>query len=468
LTDYDTHDATMSAAISLTHGWIPVAAQLITAGLLVAATGWRSRRWRVLWLPVALVTGIAVATAVNWWVADQGLADAPIAMPLSIWIALGGFATAMAVLGWRGARWWRRGAGLVSVALCVLCAALALNSWVNYLPTVTAAWQRLTGAPLPDQTDPATAAAMPRTGTAPTSSSIVAVTIPDDASGFKHRQELVYLPPAWYQSTPPPQLPVVMMIGGEFGHPADWVQAGQAQHTIEAFAAAHGGNAPVLVFVDDSGAFSNDTECVNGTRGNAADHLTKDVLPYMASHFGTSADPANWGIVGWSSGGTCALTLATMHPELFGAFVDIDGQLGPNTGTTPQTIARLFGGDASAWASFDPLTVMSNHPQYPGMSAWFAVSADTETVYHAANDPGAAGAVDLSDTDRHSEDHVATANQLCGMASTHGMECAVVPVSGNHDFSSADAAFAAALPWLAGKLATPEVPAIPLPGAPAG
>jgi S-formylglutathione hydrolase FrmB len=48
------------------------------------------------------------------------------------------------------------------------------------------------------------------------------------------------------------------------------------------------------------------------------------------------------------------------------------------------------------------------------------------------------------------------------------MECAVVPVSGSHDFSSADAAFAAALPWLAGKLATPEVPAIPLPGAPAG
>jgi len=251
------------------------------------------------------------------------------------------------VLGWRGARWWRRGAGLVAVVLCVLCAALALNTGVNYLPTVTAAWQRLTGAPLPGQTDPATAAAMQRDGTPPMSSTIIAVTIPDDASGFKHRQELVYLPPTWYQSTPPPRLPVVMMIGGEFGHPADWLQAGQVQHTIEDFAAAHGGNAPVLVFVDYSGEFSNDTECVNGIRGNAADHLTKDVVPYIISHFGTSADPASWGIVGWSSGGTCALTLATMHPELFGAFVDIDGQLGPNTGTTPQTIARLFGGDAS-------------------------------------------------------------------------------------------------------------------------
>jgi S-formylglutathione hydrolase FrmB len=454
--------------MSLTHGWIPVAAQLITAVLLVAATGWRSRRWRLLWLPVALATGIAVTAAVNWYVADQGVADAPIAMPLSIWIALAGFAAAVAVLGWRGARWWRRGAGLVAVVLCVLCTALALNTSVNYLPTVTTAWRSLTGAPLPGQTDPATAAAMQHNGTPPMSSTIIAVTIPDDASGFKHRQELVYLPPTWYQSTPPPQLPVVMMIGGEFGHPADWLEAGQAQHTIEDFAAAHGGNAPVLVFVDYSGEFSNDTECVNGIRGKAADHLTKDVAPYMISHFGTSADPANWGIVGWSSGGTCALTLATMHPELFGAFVDIDGQLGPNTGTTPQTIARLFGGDADAWASFDPLTVMSNHPQYPGMSAWFAVSADTATVYHAANDPAAANTVDLSNTDRHSEDHVAIANQLCGVASGDGMECAVVPVSGNHDFSSAGAAFAAALPWLAGKLATPGAPAIPLPGAPTG
>ena len=38
----------------------------------------------------------------------------------------------------------------------------------------------------------------------------------------------------------------------------------------------------MLVFVDSGGAFNNDTECVNGTRGNAADHLTKDVVPFMS------------------------------------------------------------------------------------------------------------------------------------------------------------------------------------------
>ena len=74
-----------------------------------------------------------------------------------------------------------------------------------------------------------------------------------------------------------------MMIGGEFNTPADWLRAGNAVKTIDDLAATHGGNAPVFVFVDSGGAFNNDTECVNGIRGNAADHLTKDVVPYMVS-----------------------------------------------------------------------------------------------------------------------------------------------------------------------------------------
>jgi hypothetical protein len=52
------------------------------------------------------------------------------------------------------------------------------------------------------------------------------------------------------------------------------------------------------------------------------------------------------------------------------------------------------------------------------------------------------------------------------LASGHGIECAVVPNPGNHDFASAASGFATSLPWLAGKLQTPAVPEIALPGAP--
>ena len=90
-----------------------------------------------------------------------------------------------------------------------------------------------------------------------------------------------------------------MMIGGQFNTAADWIRAADAVGTIDDFAARNGGNAPVFVFADSGGAFNNDTECVNGVRGNAADHLTEDVVPYMVDHFRVSDDPANWGVVGW-------------------------------------------------------------------------------------------------------------------------------------------------------------------------
>ncbi len=152
-------------------------------------------------------------------------------------------------------------------------------------------------------------------GTKPTKGVVVPVTISADASHFPHRQELVYLPPAWFSSNPPPRLPAVMMISSAFNTPADWLRPGGAFDTIDDFAAHHHGFAPALVFVDPTGSFDNDTECVNGTRGNAADHLTKDVVPFVVSNFGVSADRANWGVAGWSMGGTCAVDLTVMHPE---------------------------------------------------------------------------------------------------------------------------------------------------------
>jgi S-formylglutathione hydrolase FrmB len=454
------------SAMSLTHGWIPLTAQLIASAVALLAIAGRSRRWFVACVPLAVFVGVGLAAAMHWYVRDQGLADDPVPWTLWAWITMTGLAAAVVVLGWRNSAWWRRSVSVLAVPLCVVCTALTLNAWVGYLPTASLAWDRMTGAPLPGQTDPATVAALRHQGAALNWKAVVKVTIPNGASGFKHRDELVLLPPAWYASTPPPRLPVVMMIGGEFGQPAAWLSAGNAQKTFDDFAAAHGGNAPVLVFPDYSGAFSNDTECVNGPRGNAADHLTKDVVPYLISNFRVSADPANWGVVGWSSGGTCALTLSVMHPELFGAFVDIDGQRGPNAGTKQQTIARLFGGDADAWAAFDPRSVIAKHGLYSGMSAWFSVSDDTPTVYRAAANTGQLFAAGNPGASATSEDHAAIANELCQLASGHGIECAVVPSPGNHDFASAASGFATSLPWLAGKLQTPAVPEIALPGAP--
>ena len=385
-----------------------------------------------------------------------------------VWIALTGFSAGVLVLGWKSARWWRRGVSAAAVPVCLLSTALALNLWVGYFPTVQNAWNQLTSGPLPDQTSLAHVTEVATQSrirhVLPPKGSVIPVSIPATASKFKHRGELVYLPPAWFATTPPPQLPAVMMIGGEFNTPADWLRAGDAITTIDRFAAAHAGNAPVFVFVDSGGSFNNDTECVNGPRGNAADHLTKDVAPFMEARFGVSQRSAEWGIAGWSMGGTCAVDLTAMHPDMFSTFVDIAGDMAPNSGTKAQTVARLYGGDLAAWYAFDPATVITRHGRYSGVSGWFALNGNPDPKPQHNTMVAQTAGVGLAsrETTGNLGDQATAANALCALGSSNGIHCAVITQPGEHDWPFASRAFASALPWLAGALGTPGVPAVPL------
>ncbi|MEM6105546.1 alpha/beta hydrolase-fold protein [Mycobacterium sp. 050272] len=445
--------------LSLLHGWLPLATQVLALLVALIVIDWRRPSWLRRALPVALVVAAAVAALAYWYIASLGVAGDPAPKSLWLWIALSGLTAAVLVLGWKGARWWRRGLAFLSVPLCVLCAGMSLNLWVGYFPTVLAAWNQLTSEPLPDQIDRLQVTAMQVAGTKPAKGVVVPVNIDSNASHFPHRQELVYLPPAWFNTNPPPRLPTVMMLGSAFNLPRDWLGPGGAFTAIDGFAARHHGFAPVFVFPDPTGAFDNDTECVNGSRGNAADHLTKDVVPFMVSNFGVSADRANWGVAGWSMGGTCAVTLAVMHPELFSAFVDIAGDFRPNIGSKEQTIAELFGGNTAAWADYDPLTVMTRHGRYTGLSGWFDIPAppDGHGVAHGAN-PAL-----VSTAAANPEGQDAAAHALCTIAGANGINCAVVTQPGKHDWPFAAEAFDASLPWLASTLGTPNVEPVPLP-----
>jgi S-formylglutathione hydrolase FrmB len=433
-------------ATSMLDGWLPLTMESGAAVLLALAIGMRSRRWWVRWMPIVIAAAIITILLVRWYVASEGLAGDPAPLLFWVWCGLTAAAVAVAALGWRSARWWRRIVSLVSIPMCLLSVVLLLNIWVGYARTTQSAWNFISGGSPPNEADLSTVKAMAGNGTVPHKGRIVPVAISSERSGFRHRGELVYLPPAWFTSVPPPQLPVVMMIGGEFGTSADWLWAGGAQETADEFAAAHGGIAPVLVFVDKGGAFNKDTECVNGSRGNAADHLVKDVVPYVISTFGVSADASNWGIVGWSMGGTCAVDLTVMHPDLFSTFVDIDGDIGPSAGTVEQTIDRLFDGDQEAWASFDPTTVMTRHGDYTGVTGVFGVEGQL-----ASDSP---------------DSHTAAAYALAKTASDNGIACSMLEVSGKHDWSVGAAAFGQTLPWLASALRTPGLGPVPLPGTP--
>lgn len=80
----------------------------------------------------------------------------------------------------------------------------------------------------------------------------------------------MYSPLAWFKSNPSHQLPPVMMI---IVLPLTLLRTGCALGAVSTpstnRAACHHGFAPTLMFVDPTGSFDTDTECVNGIRGNA-------------------------------------------------------------------------------------------------------------------------------------------------------------------------------------------------------
>ena len=78
-------------------GWLPVVIDVVAAVVVLAAIGWRTRRWRLLWVPVCVALGVAGALAVRGFVNNQGLASDPAPVQLWLWSAVCVGAVAVAV-----------------------------------------------------------------------------------------------------------------------------------------------------------------------------------------------------------------------------------------------------------------------------------------------------------------------------------------------------------------------------------
>ena len=194
--------------------------------------------------------GVLTALAVRWYVASEGLTGDPAPLLFWVWTGLTGAAVAVLAFGWPSARWWRRIASVVSIPLCLLCAVLLLNIWVGYVRTVEAAWYFVTGGPPPNQADLATVKAMAGNGIVPHEGRIVPVTIRLGGVGFQAPRR------TGLSATGVVQIRSATPVAGRDAdrrsvrHQHRLAVGGKRAKVADAFAMAHGGNAPVLVFVD--------------------------------------------------------------------------------------------------------------------------------------------------------------------------------------------------------------------------
>lgn len=372
--------------LNIISGSVTLPAEAGALVLLVLGVGRAPSRRAI----VVIGSGLAVAA-----VAATRIWSRPGSVPSSfpLWATAMVVAVAVAVRSWREVASARRLLAVTTIVVVGIAAGLTVNAHYGYYPT----FADLVHHPLPNQIAVAnlptavavTAVDRPRSAeigqrlvpSRPIIGRLVQVQIPNPKSKFVHRSEWVYLPPVWF-SSPTPALPVVVMLPGTPGTTEDWIRGGGAVRTADRWAARHHGRAPILVFADPNGSFTADTECVDNRRHQVDTYLSHDVPAFVKRAFATSSDPARWAIAGVSAGGTCALTIALRHPDVYRVVVDLSGELTPNLGGASVTLRTLFDGCASHAASYDPLTLLKSN-EYRATNIWFGAGRSDRSARRA-------------------------------------------------------------------------------------
>ncbi len=334
-----------------------------------------SRRWRR-WLPIAAVViaaGAGLGFLVAWILGDvMDLFGVDLSLLTRVWFAI---AVAGLSLGVARIVFSRRRGVIVGVAaglVIVLAGGLGINVDLGEFVTVRDVFALADIAPLramPHSTPVALAdwhapAGMPKKG------QLGSTMIPGTTSHFNARLALVYLPPAALVAHPP-RLPVLIMMSGEPGGPSQLFASGGMTAILDSYAKAHAGLTPIIVVPDQLGAVDHNPMCVDSKLGNAATYMTVDVPRWVRKNLTVLPDRANWGVGGFSEGGTCAVQFGAALPQLFGSIVDISGQYAPTIGSKRATVAAGFGGSIEKYNAALPSTILKAHAPYADMLALF-------------------------------------------------------------------------------------------------
>ncbi|MGW5569735.1 alpha/beta hydrolase [Nocardia thailandica] len=351
---------------------------------------------------VAECAGLGFGAAiVIWVVVERWWRPFPDALPRSVYTWVGIAVAALALLAVRISvtpRWIRRIAA-VTAAVCVITAcAVQINLEFGAYPTLedllgTGSDNRISLTAVPAaQPNPVTGWPIESVWSPPPPTQVdgrvVRAVIPGTRSGFRARPAEIYLPPAYF-TDPRPLLPVLVLLPGQPGSPVDWLNGGRVDQTMDAFAAAHGGLAPVTVIADATGGAWRNPLCLDSRLGKVASYLAIDVPAWVNGRLQVDPDPRRWAIGGMSYGGTCALQIATNYPDRYPSFLDLSGDAEPSLGDRRQTVQAAFGGDTAAFERVNPPTLLRTR-RYPNSAGALVTGTEDDTTLSAQRSIAAA------------------------------------------------------------------------------
>lgn len=247
---------------------------------------------------------------------------------------------------------------------------------------------------------------------------------PDPVNGFAAAVSIVYLPPQYFLD-PSERFPVVYLFHGSPGEPADWMHAGRAQGVGAAVAAL--GRPVIMVAPRMSRAWTDDPECVNGTREKVESHLLTRVIPTTDATLRTVPDRAGRIFAGMSAGGYCALNLGLRHRNLVATIIDMSGDSVP---THTGGATSLFG---------------KHNPDSPTL-----VAANSPQLYAATLDCAGPPERVWLDSGTHDTAVVHQMTALSHQLRSRGIDVLWRVRPGGHTYWVWRAALAEALPWALG------------------
>ncbi|MET9291304.1 alpha/beta hydrolase-fold protein [Streptomyces sp. NPDC003077] len=195
----------------------------------------------------------------------------------------------------------------------------------------------------------------------------------------------VFLPPQYFQPQYARQrFPVVVAISG---YPGGVFLLGQHLRLPQTAAdlMRKGKMQPaVIVMLRPTIAPPRDTQCVDVPDGPQAEtFFAKDVPDALKAHYRVGHDPSGWGVLGYSSGGSCALQLTMRHPHTYTAAA----ALSPDYKVTNDpTTGNLFGDgkDRIKRKQGHDLMWRLEHLPAPQVSVLVGTSKEGEKNYPAA------------------------------------------------------------------------------------
>jgi enterochelin esterase-like enzyme len=193
---------------------------------------------------------------------------------------------------------------------------------------------------------------------------MVSVYVPD--AGIPRAQAaLVYLPAAYFApSYADIRFPVVELLQGFPGSPRSWTVSLNVQAILDREIGSHR-TIPFIAVMPTQNYLPamHDGECINAVHGPEVETtLTVNVRRVIEHDFRVNRDRTGWAVMGYSTGGFCALNISLRHPSMYGSAVSLSGNVHPYI---DHTTGALFGSSLAAEHSNDPVWRARKLPPAP-------------------------------------------------------------------------------------------------------